>query len=269
MKCPVCTNETWKPFKGNKLLTCCHCGFVRAADKYYEPPTEHIYTASYYAGVDYYNYDAEKDSLKKNFLNRLSIIKKYIEHGDLLEVGCAYGYFLVEAKKCFKVTGLEVNAALAAKVEQDLNIKVYGGSFETTHFEGKCFDAIVALDVIEHIKDPKSFIVKCAELLKKDGYLFIETLDIGSLLPRLQGENWRLVHPPEHLSYFSYGTLSKLLTDNGFTLVESQRVWFWRSLGQIAFRLNPTFIKFMPKMLQRLNIPLNTFDLIFIVAKKL
>ena len=272
MKCNVCQGENFN--KGVKLQTCLTCGFVKAADKYYSKDInfEDLYDESYYHGGDYVNYDIEVNALKKNFGDRLSIIKNYIEdNAEVLEIGSGYGYFLECAKENYQVTGVERNPKVAKKLAERLDIDVYGGDFNEINFEKK-YDAIVTLDTIEHIAEPEIFVQKCSNLIKSGGYIFVETGDIGALLPKLRGENWRLVHPPEHLSYFTLDTLIKLLEANGFDVVYTKRVSFYRSFAQTLYRVSAKIYNMIPKafipLVNKINFSLNTFDLIFVVAKR-
>jgi|694.fasta_scaffold03438_3 SAM-dependent methyltransferase len=272
MKCNVCNGENWS--LGVKLKTCLDCGFVKASDEYYQDNInfETLYDETYYNGGDYVNYSIEVSALKKNFTDRLKLIKKYVPlKAEVLEIGSGYGYFLECARHLYSIVGVERNPAVAKVLQDRLGIKIYGGDFNKINFDKK-FDAIVTLDTIEHIANPEIFIKKCYELLNPGGWIFIETGDIGSLIPKLRGEKWRLVHPPEHLSYFTLSSLMKLLEDRGFSVVLTKRVSFWRSVSQTIYRISPKIYNKLPKftiyIINKLNFPLNTFDLMFIAARK-
>lgn len=270
MICAVCGLDAWKV--GSKLCTCTECGYVRAADQYFLQNLNTIYTDSYYSQGDYFEYESEKKALKQNFCDRLLRIKKYIKTGDLLEVGTAYGYFLELAQADFKCVGVEYHTELAQKVSKELSVSVLSGPFESAFLQENTFDVIVSLDTIEHVPNPKKFIQKCHSLLRPGGYLFIETGDISAFVPRVQGEKWRLVHPPEHLSYLSSSSIKKILSDVGFNILSIDRVGFYRSINQTLYRLFPNMYKNVPnyfKMsLGKTIFSLNTFDLIFVSAQK-
>lgn len=270
MDCIICHNSNWT--KADKLMTCTTCGYVSAHERYFSQNITDLYDSTYYEKGDYFDYKSEKFSLRKNFKNRLKIIRSYIKSGDLLEVGSAYGFFLEEAKKYFKVTGVELNKASVDFISsQQPNVSIFNDDFLKLDFDNKSFNAIVSLDTIEHVFNAEEFVKKCKQLLVKDGYLFLETGDIGALVPRIQKENWRLVHPPEHLNYFSQKSLVTLLKQNNFEVLEVRYVWFWRSALQTIYRLFPKASSTMPslvrKLLEKISFPLNTGDLMFIVAR--
>ena len=115
------------------------------------------------------------------------------------------------------------------------------------------------------------FLEKCHNLINRGGYLFIETGDIGALLPRIQRGAWRLVQPPQHLCYFSLDTLSRILRIAKFEVIYTKRVTFWRSIPQTFYRLHPHLYKklspWVSNLLSKIIFPINTGDLIFVVAK--
>lgn len=269
MDCDFCQKNNWR--KGKKLYTCQSCGFVRAADRYYQSDLAALYSEDYYQNGDYYNYEWEESALKRNFSNRLSRIRCYVPRGELLEVGSAYGFFLELAQKYFKVEGVEINRTVAKRVEERLGVKVYGGDFLSQNFSKK-YDLIVALDTIEHVASPREFLHRCQRLLNPSGYLFLETGDIEAFVPRIRGENWRLVSPPIHLSYLSAKTLAMFLDKAGFKTVTVERVWFWRSLAQVVYRTCPFLEKKVPssamRVLSKIIFPTYTGDLVFVVAQK-
>jgi len=269
MVCDLCQKNNWK--KGKKLYTCQSCGFVRAADRYYKSDFAALYSKDYYQNGDYYNYEWEELALKRNFSNRLALIQRYVDTGELLEVGSAYGFFLELAQKYFKVEGVEMDSAVAKRVGERLGVKIYGGDFLAQNFSKK-YDLIVALDTIEHVASPSEFLHKCQLLLNPEGYLFLETGDIEAFVPRIRAEKWRLVYPPVHLSYLSAKTLLMFLEKAGFKTVTVERVWFWRSLAQVVYRTFPLIERKIPsstmRALSKIIFPTYTGDLIFVAAQK-
>jgi hypothetical protein len=55
--------------------------------------------------------------------------------------------------------------------------------------------------------------------LEPGGLLALTTGDIGSLNARLRGSNWRMIHPPTHLHYFSVQSITSLLKRHGIDTV--------------------------------------------------
>ena len=271
MKCDICGMNQWQ--EGTILYKCKSCGFVRAADRFFETDLDQVYSGKYYKGTDYFNYELEGSSLKKNFKNRLEIIKNYVPPSKkLLEVGSAYGFFLELAKDIYECSGIERNPEVAKKVSNRLSLEVSGGPFLDMPVSNETYDLVVSLDTIEHVPSPRKFVEKIASLLKPEGYVFLETGNIDAFLPRIRKESWRLIYPPEHLSYLSARILSKLLQETGFEVQEIINVPFCRSFAQIVYKLSPKTFNSLPNKAQRklanFSISINTGDLMFLVAKK-
>jgi cyclopropane fatty-acyl-phospholipid synthase-like methyltransferase len=82
------------------------------------------------------------------------------------------------------------------------------------------YDVIVAMDLIEHLRDPSSVMKRISEeRLKLGGTLVITTPDAGSLFRRALGRFWPH-YKVEHLTYPSTGALEKLACHVGLDVVE-------------------------------------------------
>ncbi len=266
MQCQVCGHKNWQNFR-RVLDRCERCGFVKAKNKYFKISEKKLYASGYYNGADYLNYKAEARALLKNFRNRLSRILKYKQKGNLLEIGCAYGFFLSLANEHFVSSGVEIDENTARKARKISGCKIYSGDFLKMHFKNNSFDVVCLFDTIEHLKNPRAYLEKIFRLLKKGGVIVIETGDIDAILPRVQKSTWRLITPPFHLSYFSKNTLKRLLDDIGFTKKELVWVPFYRTLGQTIYRLNRNLLT-KDHSLNSVVFSINVFDLIFGVWEK-
>ena len=117
---------------------------------------------------------------------RIQYIKDAFK-GDLrglkiLDVGCGGG-LLAEplARLGAEVTGLDAVsenikvASLHAK-EEGLSIHYVASSLEDYLKESSLkFDVVLALEILEHVENPKYFLETCASALKQEGSLFVST----------------------------------------------------------------------------------------------
>ena len=94
---------------------------------------------------------------------------------------------------------------------------------EACIYSKKRFNLINLGNVLEHVTDPISLLEKIKKILLPDGILRIVVPNDYSQLQELlqqQGSlNYEWVHPPEHLSYFNFDNLPKLLEATGFKVV--------------------------------------------------
>ena len=117
------------------------------------------------------------------------IAKAHGRQGDdltgltLLDVGCGAGLASEAfARMGAQVTGLEAAAeALAAARDHaasgGLAIDYRDGTPEMLAAEGAAFDAVVSLEVIEHVEDRDAFLAALAGLVKPGGQVFLSTLN--------------------------------------------------------------------------------------------
>jgi 2-polyprenyl-3-methyl-5-hydroxy-6-metoxy-1,4-benzoquinol methylase len=99
----------------------------------------------------------------------------------VLDVGCAYGGFLVAfAERGARVTGIDVDARyvrLAALNlrERGLDAQLVHGDAGAEHraFRGR-FDLVIANDVLEHVREPAAFLRNLRAWLAPDGVAYLE-----------------------------------------------------------------------------------------------
>lgn len=128
---------------------------------------------------------------------------------EVCEVGCAFGQFLVRARKRgANVSGVELDAAALPHL-RSLGIPA------TKEFDRRQrFDVICAFQLIEHLARPQDFVTEASQLLSPDGRLLL-ALPNGGELEKV-GPNWVGFRVDlEHLNYFSVASLSRLLGNHG------------------------------------------------------
>ena len=237
-----------------------------------------LWSFFYFHGKEYSNYKQDKKVLQKNFNLRLKILKKFksfVSH-NLLEIGSAYGFFLEVANKYFlKVKGIDITREGCYHAKNKLRLDVICQDFLKWNVKSAQYDIICMWDTIEHLKRPDLFIKKINKVLKKDGLLALTTGDISSIVAKLRGEKWRLIHPPTHVHYFSRKVLLNLLTKHGFEVVYVGYPGFYRSLDNIFYNIFVLRLKFesLYKFLKQIfifktNFYFNTYDIMYVIAKK-
>jgi hypothetical protein len=231
--CAVCgTFSPVRPVLGN-LEQCTGCGFVRYEAT--EAELAELYDESYFAGQEYADYLGQEDALRRSMrLHLLQMSRFQPLRGTLLEIGCAYGLFLDEARAHFDpVVGVDICEAPLRYARETLGLDVRQGDFPTLDLGVTRFDTICMWDTIEHLVAPDAFLRRAGELSSPGGMLFLTTGDIGSLNARLRGEDWRQIHPPSHLNYFSRPTLSTLLARSGFEVVGIETAAYYHTVYNV------------------------------------
>lgn len=150
----------------------------------------------------------------------LNKIAKYRRKGKILDIGCATGLLLDEAKKQgWQAYGIELSRWAVNFAREKFNLDIYEGLLAEAKFPYNYFDAVVMIDVIEHLPNPKKTLEEIRRILKPDGMLCISTPDIDSFLSRLLAARWWGIQH-SHLYYFSKKTLTNLLDATGFNVIK-------------------------------------------------
>lgn len=142
---------------------------------------------------------------------------------SILEVGCGKGRTGARLRERggVRVTGIEINEAVAVHATSNLDSVIVGDA-TSVEIPGR-FDVILALDVIEHMADPDSFLVRVPGLLQRGGVLILSVPNVGhyAVVQDLLAGRWDYV-PMGHLCcthqrFFTRRTLCQLLRQAGMT----------------------------------------------------
>jgi len=188
-----------------------------------------IYSSpDYYQSKDtdtcgYENYLEDKENITKTFKQKLKKINKFIKRGKILDMGCAFGFFLDLLQiDGWEVYGVEVSEYASKYAQTELGLNVFNGTLKNACFPDEFFDTIVMWDVVEHLSDPLAELREINRILKRDGLLVIQTPNIDSLIARFTGKRWAcLQRPAEHYYYFSPKTLEIMLEKVGDKIIHS------------------------------------------------
>lgn len=272
MPCVICGKSQELNVYG-KLTKCNTCGLIYYNKYSGSIDVKSLYQEGYFTGEEYLDYKKDKIIIQKNFSFRLREIQAYVKDGSLFEIGCAYGFFLELAQKYFKVEGIDIALIPTLFASKDLCLDVSATNYLDFYLPDKK-DVICVWDTIEHLEKPHEFIKKINLELNDGGYLFLTTGDIGSMLAKIRGEKWRMIHPPTHLFYFSKNTITRLLNQHGFKVISIRYPGVYRSLKQIVWSLffaNRVYPDYFEKIINKIDFPvyINTFDIMMVVARKI
>jgi SAM-dependent methyltransferase len=119
----------------------------------------------------------------------------------VLDFGCYTGALLAALPAGLQRHGVEVNAAAAAIAARQAGADVRP---RLEDFDAAApFDAIVAVDVIEHMPSPRAWTERLLARLAPGGVLILTTGDGGNRLWRVLGGRWWYCFYPEHISFIS------------------------------------------------------------------
>jgi 2-polyprenyl-3-methyl-5-hydroxy-6-metoxy-1,4-benzoquinol methylase len=131
----------------------------------------------------------------------------------VLEVGCAHGAFLFSCKTAgYEVLGIEMSPFVVNFAETTFGVQVLLGPVEQHGLPPASFDAVIMMDVLEHLSAPLTTMAHLHTLLKDDGICVIQTPHYEPGRPA----DWSQFKPLEHLYLFTKPSLTSLLKKVGF-----------------------------------------------------
>ena len=276
IKCDICNSKKYTQYL-HILKKCSICDHIFASTDLKDEQIAAIYKNNYFFGEEYINYLSEEECLKKNFISRQKYISKFLtnSHRTILEIGCAFGYYLDTIEDQFeKIEGIDISIDAIKKINNK-KFDVYDGDFLEFQYKRKSFDFICMWDTIEHLKSPKSYIEKIYATLNKNGIFAFTTGDIGSINAKFRKHKWRMIHPPSHLHYFSKKSVTKILNSNGFKILDIKYPSVYRTLDNIIYNLcvlrnNLPWIYRVSKFIgiTQLSFKINLYDIMLVIAKK-
>jgi SAM-dependent methyltransferase len=270
---------------GFEIVRCPFCGLVFRAN----PPDEHelsdIYDEGYFRDRPdqddrhgYADYLRDAASHRANARRRLRLLAARAPgRGRLLDVGCAGGFFVDEARRHgWQASGLDVSDVMVEFAVSQLGVPVRLATLAQLD-AGDAFDAITMWDYIEHSIDPRRDLEQTRERLRPGGILALSTGDIGTLVARATGRRWHLLTPEHHNFFFDEGTLRRLLVTTGFDVLEARHRAGLYSFSHVLYKLGAlghfelarrTAARAGRSRVGQVGIPLNLFDIVTVVARR-
>ena len=285
MLCAVCGIFVHTPsyLAGNYQYWSCNCcgSFHLNEEDTGDISAANLYDKNYFKNnikedmAGYMDYEKQEKALRLTFRRYLGWILPFLDQkkqNRMLDIGCAYGFFLDEArKKGVSVHGLDVSEDAIQWMEKNLGIDGTV-SLSPDALEGS-FDIITAFEVIEHNNDVRTFLLDLSNQLAKGGILVIVTGASDSPGAKLLGKFWWYLNPPDHCIIFSFKGLKKLVACAGFEVVEHRLSTFsWIGLNNGFLKLARIFksvmIANLASKLPPLTIPVPHFTSQFLIARK-
>ena len=223
--CCVCgSNEEKLLFikEGFRHVKCTLCGMVYV-NPVLKPDLQHTFYEDEASYTQVLVSDLQASMDRKKSIYALEIIDQYLPRkGRLLDIGCGPGTFLKAAgEHNWEVKGIEFNKTCVDHLRED-NIEVIDVPLERAQLSSNSYQCVSMWGVLEHILEPKLFLNIIQRILAPDGMLLINVPNINSLVNRILHEKSGTFSGGSHINMFSVFTLTKLLTDSGFEVRETE-----------------------------------------------
>ena len=155
---------------------------------------------------------------------------------SVLDFGCGNGMMsaLLETAG-YRVTATDIGEQQLKRAKARLqNASIVQGHVNDVQFDLASFDAIVSLEVLEHLYDPALYLRRARTFLKSDGALILSTPYYGYLknlaisVKNDWDKHFMVDELHGHIKLFSKGKLLAMVEQEGF------RVECWQRLGRIG-----------------------------------
>jgi SAM-dependent methyltransferase len=139
----------------------------------------------------------------------------------VLEIGPGTGHVLAAARDAgCEVWGIETSATHRELISRLWGISTVA-SFDQLP-QGALFDAVFAINVVEHVYDVREFLHAIAARLEPGGRFFFSTVNANAFTAKLCGTWWAMFKQPDHVSFPSYAGIDAVAARAGLTPV---RIW--------------------------------------------
>ncbi len=196
----------------------------------------------------YEKWISPEDSLNKKKLSDIALFANYAfeiqrickilnkkpHEINVLEFGMGWGFWSNLAKAFnFNVTGVELSK-IRIDYAKNSGLRIID---DIAQEKEESYDYIYSNQVFEHIPNPREVLINLAQLLKKQGVIYIGVPDGRAMERKLKNSNWKAqkdaMHPLEHINCYNRKSLKILAKQAGLALLPPP--YYPRTSGMISF----------------------------------
>mgnify|MGYP005842126017 CR=1 FL=1 len=163
------------------------------------------------------NWEHDPDPIKRRFDTIATLIRTHAPANRILDIGCSNGALLKHLGEKYQRFGLEPSEQ-AARVASQRAITILAPTLDNLDPDER-FDAILAIDVLEHLTDPNAFFRSVAEHLGPDAVFIALTGDHDAIGWKLQANAYWYAALPEHQVFYCRRTIHHLADTHNLQLV--------------------------------------------------
>jgi SAM-dependent methyltransferase len=163
-----------------------------------------------------------EDSLTLAQENRLrkevAAMEPFRRLNRMLEVGAGRGWFLsVASQSGWETWAVEINRDAVQHLRSRGIHRIIVDTAEDFKAPEGSIDVVKMWDVIEHLRSPRKALINIHRVLRPGGVLRLATTNFASLSRWVNGPEWVYLNGADHIFLFEPSTISRLLTQCGFS----------------------------------------------------
>jgi len=214
---PILSVDQWN------VMKCEGCGLGALSPRPSQDEIAGLYRDEYFSERYDGGLPADSDQFRKRIRgedHRVRFVRRLSRAGNLLDIGCGYGYFLHACRIAgFSVKGLDVSDWAAGYARETLGLDVTVGGISEDLFDPESFDVICMWHSLEHMPDPHRAVRAASLWLKRGGALVLDVPNHEGTDARRMGEDWDGWSIPYHFWHFTPDALVRLLGTHGFKVL--------------------------------------------------
>jgi 2-polyprenyl-3-methyl-5-hydroxy-6-metoxy-1,4-benzoquinol methylase len=198
-----------------------------------------------------YGYRSSDPSHTSAYLQQMvltSIRAVAAPQAEILDAGCGNGWFSQQLKQAgYSVAAVDSSRSgieHARRANSDIDFRIASVYDDLATMFNRKFAVVVALEVIEHLYDPRRFLKRAHDIIAGDGILILSTpyhgylKNIALAVTGKLDSHFTALWDGGHIKFWSRKTLSLLLTSAGFEVIEFRGAGriplLWKSMILIA-----------------------------------
>ena len=221
--------ELWRqanPFDDMKLGFCDTCGFYHT-----DPYPSFEYLSEFYTQY-------EMPTPQENLSETARLLGGHLEKDAVvIDMGCGDGSFLEEMHQLGfnnligfdQSPGLERAKSLGFGEFYQSNVWDFLGKIESSNVDTVDANALVMVNVLEHVVEPIELLSRVYDVLPENGLLCITVPNDFSPLQqaflKAKGRQPWFVYLPDHVNYFDFSKLKSILNRVGFEMVDQTALY--------------------------------------------
>lgn len=164
-----------------------------------------------------------KSELRNDWKVAAGWIRKNLGLGDkILDVGCSDGGFLEFLGNGYRRFGIEIHEG-ARELARAKDIVMVGNNFDVLDKMIGEYNAVTAIDIIEHVHDPYLLLVKLSRVVREGGVIIVSSGDTESLTWRMAKNRYCYCVNAEHISFINARWCRYASSKLGLKLVSVRR----------------------------------------------
>lgn len=128
--------------------------------------------------------------------------------GKVLDIGCGAGLLTnALAKEGYNVTGIDLSESsleMAQAFDSTKSVEYLYANAYSLPFQDNAYDAVCAMDVLEHVQHPEKLLQEASRVLRPGGQLFFHTFNRNPLsyVMIIKGVEWFVKNAPKNMHVY-------------------------------------------------------------------